>query len=287
MDKETTGTETTTTETTDTGFVGSDGTFKDGWTGRDEFKANADTLGRFKSVPELAKGYMEARTKIGKNPDTLVEIPTETSSDEIKAAWSKAHGVPETIEGYEYEMDADLAIKLGPIDDTKMATLREFAKKKNWSQADFKDVLDFYHNDLAAGIDATGISLTEQQAKVKADSIAELKKEWLGAYDDKVNRANAVMRKYGGEEAVAEFNADNSPAMAKFLDNIAEAMSEDTLKGLKGSNALTAEGLNTQIADLRSQQDAIRKENPINFKSDPRFKDIEGRLKGVYQKKPA
>ncbi|KKL84944.1 hypothetical protein LCGC14_1959690, partial [marine sediment metagenome] len=56
--------------------------------------------------------------------------------------------------------------------------------------------------------------------------------------------------------------------------------------GGTGSSGSTLENINTQIADLRSQQDVIRKENPINFKSDTKFKDIEGRLKGLYQQKP-
>ena len=114
----------------ETGYVGVDGTFADGWTGREEFKANAETLGRFKSVPELAKGYMEARTKIGKDPNSLAEIPTETSSDEIKAAWGKANGKPDTVDGYEYNYSDDFAAKLGPIDETKMSAIKEFAHKE-------------------------------------------------------------------------------------------------------------------------------------------------------------
>ena len=85
----------------DTGFVGSDGTFNEGWTGRDEFKADADTLGRYKTVGDLATAHMELRRKSSKNPDSMVEIPSDSSSDEVRAAWGKANGVTETVEGYE------------------------------------------------------------------------------------------------------------------------------------------------------------------------------------------
>ncbi len=126
------------------GFVGSDGTFKDGWTGRDEFKDHADTLGRYKTVGDLAKSHMELRTKFNKNPDTMVEIPSETSDDAVQAAWRKANGVPETVDEYKYEYSDDFATKLGPLDDTKMGVMKEFAHKElGLSNAKLQKLLDF------------------------------------------------------------------------------------------------------------------------------------------------
>ena len=65
-------------------------------------------------------------------------------------------------------------------------------------------------------------------------------------------------------------------------------MGEDTLKGGGGGGGgpLSLEGINTQIAELRSEQSTIRDTNPVNYKSDAKFKDIERRLKLLYQKKP-
>ena len=79
----------------------------------------------------------------------------------------------------------------------------------------------------------------------------------------------------------------NSPWLTMIADNMVQAMSEDTLKGGKDtSGALSLEGINTQIAELRSEQSTIRDANPVNYKSDAKFKDIERRLKLLYQKKP-
>lgn len=263
-----------TNESTNEGFVGIDGVFTEGWTGRDEFKENADTLSRFKNVTDLANSFIATKKKFGRNPDTLVEIPNDTSSDEVKAAWSKAHSVPDSLEGYEYALSTEMQTKLGPLNDERMSTLREFAKGKNWSPQDFKDVLDFYHNNMAGDIDAADISFTEQHNQAKDAGIAELKQLWKDQYGNKVNQANAILREYGGADAVADFNAENSPLMAKFLDNVAGAFSESALKGLGGTPGPSADTISSQIASIYEEISKIVKENPVNFKTNIKYKEL-------------
>ena len=287
---------------TDTGYVGSDGTFNDGWTGREEFKAHADTLGRFKSVSDLANGYMSARTKIGKDPNSLVEIPNDTSSDEVKAAWRKANGVPETIDEYKYEYSDDFATKLGPLDDKKMGAIKEFAHKElGLSNSKFQKLLDFYHTNISNDIDAGSKSFEEQKQAAYDKGMAILNREWLEGTADRTAAAQELLQRYGEIEVRGEDGnmvnplemlfaespeLKTSPWLTMIADNMARAMNEDTLHGKGTSVGLSLEGINTQIADLRSEQNAIRDANPINFKSDAKFKDIERRLKLLYQKKP-
>ncbi len=287
----------------DAGFVGSDGTFNDGWTGREEFKANADTLGRFKNVNELANGYMAARTKIGKDPNSLAEIPNDTSSDEVRATWAKANGVPDSVDGYEYNYSDDFATKLGPLDDTKMAAIREFSHKElGLSPAKFQKLMDFYHANASGEVDAFNTTLEEQIQASKDKGMAILNKAWLDGVDDRTKGALLHLQKYGEIEVKGENGemvnplemlfADNpelknSPWLTMIADNMAQAMSEDTAHGGGGDGPSSLEGINAQIVELRSQQNEIRTASPVNFKSDPKFKDLEGRLKLLYQKKPA
>ncbi len=287
----------------DTGYVGVDGTFADGWTGREEYKANAETLGRFKSVPELAKGYMEARTKIGKDPNSLAEIPNDTSSDEVRAAWGKANGVPESVDGYEYNYSDDFATKLGPLDDTKMTAIKEFAHKElGLSPAKFQKLMDFYHTNASGEVDVFNTTFEEQKQASKDKGVAILNREWLEGTEDRTKGALAHLQKYGEIEVKGE-NGEivnplemlfqespelkNSPWLTIIADNMAQAMGEDTLHGGGGGGALSLEGINSQIAAIRTEQAEIRKANPVNFKSDPKFKYLEKNLKGLYQKKPA
>lgn len=272
-------TEQATTEPTSP--VNADGSYVENW--YDKFgEENKAHLSRYKTHDDLVNSHIATKKKFGKNPDALVEIPTENSSDEVKAAWAKAHNVPET---YEYKLSDEMAVKLGPLDEKKMAALREFGKSKNWSQADFKDVLNFYHNSMSEDIDAFGQQTTKEAAEAAEKGKAELKKLWLSDYDAKVQRAQQVMEKYGGVDAVAEANLQNSPTMIKFLDNIAESMSEDTLKGLGPPTGPTAANINSQINDIRTQMDVITKENPVNFKSNAKYKELVERKRKLYKQK--
>ena len=286
----------------DTGFVGSDGTFNEGWTNRDEFKADADTLGRYKTVNDLTKGHMELRKKFSKNPDSMVEIPTETSSDEVRAAWSKAHNRPDTQDLYEYTLSDEHAVKLGPVDDNNMAMLKEFAHKRNWSQDDFKDTLDLYHTLQAGGVDAFGADLEESNKQRFEAGTAILKGQWLDGTDDRTAAALEHLQKYGEIEVkgadgetinpLEKFfeenpNAKNSPWLTMMMDNMASKMGEADRKGGGGDGALSLDGINSQITDIRAQQSTIREANPVNFKSNPQFKELENRLKVLYQRKPA
>jgi len=271
-------------ETTEaTSPVNPDGTFAENW--YDKYgEDNKAHLSRYKTYDDLVISHINTKKKLGKDPNMLVEIPTETSSDEVKAAWAKAHNVPET---YEYQLPDELAVKLGPLDDKKMEALREFGRKKNWSQQDFKDILDFYHNSISEDIDAFGEQTTRQQAEAAEAAKAELKKEWKDEYDMKVQRAQAVMERYGGVDAIAASNLENNVPIIKFLDNIANAMSEDTLKGVPATTSASKDNIRSQINDVRSQMDAIMKENPVNFKNQPKYKELIKRKSELYKKMSA
>ena len=286
----------------DEGFVGSDGTFKEGWTGRDEFKAHADTLGRYKTVNALTDAHMELRKKLSKNPDTMVEIPSETSSDEVRAAFRKANGVPETVDEYKYEYSDDFATKLGPLDDTKMGVIKEFVHKElGLSNAKFQKLLDFHHTNIVADGDAFGAELEESIKKRFEDGTAILKGQWLDGTDDRTAAALAHLRKYGEIEVKgADGEVINpleklfeeapqlkqSPYLTMIMDNMAQKMGEAGRKGGKDTGALSLDGINSQISGIRAQQSTIREKNPVNFKGDPEFKRLEESLKVLYQKKP-
>ena len=286
----------------DTGFVGSDGVFTENWAKGESFKENEATLSRYKNVTDLANGLVATKKKFGKNPDLMVEIPSETSSDEVRNAWSKAHDRPETQDLYEYVLSDEHALKLGPLDDAKITAFREFAHKKNWSQADFKELLDFYHNNLADDTDAFNTSFAEGQTEAKEKGMTILKAQWLEGTDDRTAAALEHLQKYGEIEVKGTdgemvnplemlFNESpelkNSPWLTMIMDNMAQKMGESSRKGGGDTGALSLDSINSQITEIRNQQSVIREANPVNFKGNPQFKELEARLKVLYQKKPA
>jgi len=269
-----------------TSVVNADGSFAENWSEK-YGEENQAHLSRYKDIDSLVNSHISTKKKFGKNPDTMIEMPTETSSDEVKEAWRKANGVPDNLDSYEYTMPDDLAIKLGPLDDTKMGAFKEFANKQGWSAKQFADTLDFYHNNMAGDIDTFGEALTEQQNAASQAGMAELKKDWLSDTDNRIRRAQLVMEKYGGVDAVEELNLQNSPTLIRFLDNIAGSMSEDTLKGVGAASVVTASNIKSQINDLRIEMDKIRTDNPVNYKANSKYKELTERKHVLYKQFPS
>jgi len=183
-----------------------------------------------------------------------------------------------------------------------MAMVREFAHKRNWSQEDFKEALDLYHTMQATGVDAFGTTLEEQKQAAFDEGTAILKGQWLDGTDDRTAAALAHLQKYGEIEVKGKDGEminpleklfeeapqlKQSPWLTMIMDKMASKMGEATRKGGGDTGALSLEGINSQIADIRAKQNVIRASNPVNFKGDPEFRRLEDSLKVLYQKKPA
>ena len=286
----------------DVSVLNSDGSFTDDFHGS-HGEENREYLSRYKAPSDLAKANVELRKKFSKNPDTMVEIPSDTSGDDVKAAWGKANGVPETVDGYGYDYSDDFATKLGPVNDEKVVAAKEFAHKElGLSPAKFQKLLDFYHTNVALDNDAFNTELQESTDQRFEAGTAILESNWLEAKDEKTAAALAHLQKYGEIEVkgadgemvnpLEKFfeenpNAKQSPWLTIMMDTMAQKMGEAGRKGGGGDGALSADAINSQIASIREQQAKIRDANPGNFKGNPQFKELDGRLIKLYQKKPS
>lgn len=286
------------TTTTEVSVVNADGTFAEKWSEK-YGEENQPHLSRYKDFDSFVESHISQRKKFSKDPSTLVEIPTGTSSDEVKAAFRKARGVPDSVDAYEYKLSDELAVKLGPLDDKKMLAFKEFAHKQEWSPTQFKDALDFYHANIATDIDTSNISFNELQKAAYDRGMAILKREYRDGIEDKILLANAISRKYG-EISVKNENGEmvnpleelykespelkKSPWLTMIFNNIANAMSESTLKGLAPS-APTSGDLQAKITEIRDQMDKIMKENPANFKANLTYKELVERKRALYEQK--
>ena len=270
---------------TDVALADSAGAFTENWAEKlgDDFTDDVATLSHYDSVQKLAKFGMDSKRKLGHDPATLVKIPDESAGEEVFAeqqtAFNKAGGRPDTADEYKYELSSELKVKLGDLEDDRMAKIRKFAHEDlGISQAKFKKLLDFYHNDLSEGIDAAGVINEERQAEAIEASTAELKKEWKTGFEDRVLRANAVLRKFGGADAVASLGAENNPLMVRFLDSIASVLSESSIKGITGVTTPTSSDIETQIKKLRAT-------DAYTNKMHPEHKAVNAEVLELYKKK--
>ena len=113
-------------------------------------------------------------------------------------------------------------------------------------------------------------------------------------------RANSLLDKYGletvkmpdGSEVSikAKLFEENpklltSPWMIMFLDKVAGSMSEDTLKGISSVTTPSGEQIESKLAEIRDEMSKIMKENPANFKVNPKYKDLLKQKHDLYQKR--
>jgi len=281
-------------------IVNPDGTFAENWTNNlgDELKSEVPTLSRFKNVKDLSKSYIDARKKLGRNPEDLIVIPKDDSSDEVKAAFYKARGWPDSPDKYEYELSKEMKERLGSDVDPKLMTdVRKFAHEKlHLNQSEFKEMLDYYHNFMAGQADKGNGELDEFVEQRRLDGVVILKKEFGVGLNERTLRAEGLMDKYGSkvikdadgtektliqklEEEIPAIKT--SPYMRMIFDAVAETLSEDTLKGVGRITTPTTTDIDSKIAELRQHPAYMDNKHPD-------FQRIQDQITALYkQKHPA
>ena len=278
-----------------TEFVKPDGSLVDNWPVKlgEDFKNDAPTLSRFKHIKDISKSYIEMRKKLGVNPDELVRIPKDDSPDDLKLAWRKAQGWSENTDDYKYEIDEETKKKVA-LDDKKLQSFKDFAHKElELSPTKFKKLVDWYAKGTAKDVDDYSL-VSEQTKKEQYDNAVSILKKTLGIdFDIRSARSKALLQKFGekpiktkdGEivpldklfEEVPQLK--NSAWMTIILDNIAQSLSEDTLKGLTPPSAPTPQQLDERISELRKESDKVMRTD------NKRYLEIRKQLSELYQQK--
>lgn len=240
--------------------VDADGNFAENWA-ESYGEENSPTLSRFKTFPDFVKSHMDLRRKFNKDPDKLVEMPDAESSDEVRAEFHKRRGVPEKAEDYKYERNPELSENIVVVDE-KVAAFSQIAKKHNLTPAQYNGVVNDYLALIDKDIAAFDLAQQEENHKANAEADKALTKKFGKAKAERIARANAIMRHYGGVEAVAALKLENNPKMVEFIDNIAEDMSEDRIKGITKTTVPTNESINAKMAELRKHPAYFDSQHP-------------------------
>lgn len=216
------------------------------------------TLERFKGTgfKSLGKSYADMQRQF-RTPDDYVKMPQEGTAayETDKANFHERRGVPKEAKDYpKYEIPEHLTNI--QTSDEERAYYKDLAKKANLTAAQKKIMTDGHYEYLNKflGDAEAGRVEADNQAFDKADM--ELNKVFGRAKEQRILRANAIMRHYGGEEAVASLKAENNPHMTLMLDRIAEDMAPARVAGIMGTTSTvlpTNEKINQQMAELRKK----------------------------------
>jgi len=253
-----------------------DGNFTENWLEQFD-EADRPTLGRFTETGfrSLGKSYVDLQRQF-RNPDDYVKMPKDDSPDEERAEFHRRRGVPDTAD-YKYEQPETLPENLRSNED-EMKYYYELAKSANLTPAQFKKMADGHFANLEKVFATQDLIAQEANHKANAEADAALTKKFGKAKDERIARANAVMRHYGGVEAVAALKLENNPLMVEFIDRIAEDMSEDRIKGITTTTIPTAAALDNRI-------DELRKNPAFANSSHPDHRKVNAELQELYKQK--
>lgn len=245
------------------------------WRAAIEDEKLREFAGKFASAADLTKAAFEFRQKLSKG----VQPPGEGSSDEEKAAFRKALGVPDDKTGYQFEMpegveatEADKAFQ-----DRMAAIMHETGVPASQAKA-----LNKAWNDIAAEAtaEAERVATSAREA-----SQATLRKEWGADYDANFNLAGRVVKSHASPNFInlLETTVVNGqklgdhPDLVRMFGNLGRRMDESGFIGAASAD---------ERSSIQEQINEIMRANPPGTEKyrDPgvqkRIRDLSEKLHG-------
>lgn len=218
------------------------------------------SLETINDVGALAKSYVNAQSMIGADK---IAIPGKYATDDD---WNEVYtrlGRPDSPEGYELQNNLAEGIE---ADEGMLDWYRQTAHEIGLTPTQAQKLLDKYNGELGSRVDGD----TGQADQLIAQTETELRREYGQAFEDRMSNANAIMFEFGAVDtvegetmsAVSEIElADgrllgDHPEMIKMMVNIGEFISskigEDSLEGVKTSNAFSPADAQAKLEELRA-----------------------------------
>jgi hypothetical protein len=204
------------------------------------------TLTKFKSVDDLAKGYVNLEKMMGAGKDHLFRIPKDGNVDGMKELW-KQLGKPD-----KYEFPADLKTQLP--DDYK-AALTQQADKLNFTQRQWEELL--YFTDKEAVTRQT--TFQTEQANQRTAAADALKGKLGAAYDQTINLAKDVtdniFQKPDLWKKFEDTGLTTDPDFIEMMSEIGRLGGEDRIvTGNSGGFVMTPAQAQAEVNTLRSDE---------------------------------
>jgi len=221
-------------------------TFQEPWMENlpDELQDDS-SLGKFKDVASLAKGYKHMESFRGQS----ISIPEEQTPESMGDIWDKL-GRPEGADKYEYEPPGKI-----PEGEYNFENQNEFLKgayDNGFSQDQAKYVLDFYNNMAFESIN----DIKNFQSKASADNTTELQNDWGRAYDENLSTAVRAFNQFATDEDreyLSTNGLDSSPSLIRMFHKVGVQMNEGSFTGDVSANRMLSPVVaQTEIDAIRS-----------------------------------
>lgn len=235
----------------------------DDWRGGIEDTKVREFADRFTTPADMAKSALDLRQKLSK----AITVPGEDASDEDRAKFRKAVGVPDSPDGYEVKIPDNLPddVKAAQQSEQARGRIDEFRKAMHDAGAPkgaAEAALGLFFRFL--GEDATALNGNNERARDAAD--AAIRKEWGRDYDGNNNAAQAAFREFaddkvnselghfvymGPDEARRGLPANADPGLLGMFAKVGRRMSEDGFQATMSEDQ--SQTLEQKHADLTAQ----------------------------------
>jgi len=225
----------------------------------DEVRADK-SLENIKDIEGLAKSYVHAQKLVGADK---IPVPNKYATDKDWDAVYEKLGRPKSSDGYKYELPEDQK-----VDEAALKNFSSQAHKLGLLPTQAQGMVKFYNEMMGKQLaDAESIS-TAQRDK----AMTELKTEWGQAYDQKLQKANAVVSSVFPKGIMSMNLEDGSkigdhPAVIKAFSALADKMGEDNIVQASGPVFMTPKEIEKQIGELQQPGSSYWDKNHPNHQA--------------------
>ena len=222
----------------------------------DEVRADK-SLENIKDIESLAKSYVHAQKLVGAEK---IPVPNKFATEKDWDAVYEKLGRPKNADGYKYQLPEGQQ-----VDEASLKNFSSQAHKLGLLPSQAQGVVNFYNemmNKQSAEAESTSTAAREK-------AMTELKTEWGQAYDQKLQKANAVVSSVFPQGIMSMNLADGTkigdhPAVIKAFATLADKMGEDNIVQASGPAVMTPKQLEKEIGNLTAQGSAYWDKNHPN-----------------------
>jgi hypothetical protein len=187
---------------------------------------------RYKTVEELAAGYVSLEKRFGIDPNRRIDLPADPADAKAMREVFEKLGAPKDAEGYGFKLDD----KATDADKALVGGYTKVAHELGLSVNQAKGLMEFMDGQVKADAAANTEAMTQRGVEGKA----ALETEFGKAFEPRLREIRALVTKEGEPELAKALEGDNAyqyPNLVKLLGKVLDRMAEPGSAGGQSGDA--------------------------------------------------
>lgn len=206
----------------------------------DEGLKTNPSLQNFKTLDEIAKGYVSLEKRFGIEPNRRLDLPADPNDAEAMRAVYERLGAPKDADGYGFKLDD----KATEGDKALVGGFSKLGHEIGLSVTQAQKLMTFMGDQVKADTEAQATAMATRAAEGKA----ALQKEFGQAFEARSREIDGLVAKYAEPELAEALKGEKLhgfPNLAKFLGKVLERMAEPGSAGGQAGDGARQEGVMT------------------------------------------